>query len=439
MRRLSSALFVLVLLGGAEPVPAGDEPRAVIERALQAMGGVDTVRQRVAIRMKVKGSMASGDARLPLSGELWEAGKRSRLTFHLDLLGNKVRATIVMNDDKSWLEVNGQVNNFSKEDLDSQRASRHQDRVSGLTALLTDKGFTFAPLDDIRVAGRPARGIRVSYKGQPDTMLYFDRETGLLVKYGYRAKKAGDDKEALHETILSDYGAPDVAAADEKVLREAGIGVTGPALLAFLRKQTPNPAALDRGRTLIRKLGDDAFKERERASAELVELGAAVLPLLREAAKNEDREIARRARECLQQIGEQTNQTTVGAVVRLLGLRQPPGTAALLLDYLPAADGEVAREVRAVLFAVAHRAGKPDAALVQALESKAPERRAAAAAALGKDGGAYARLPGRRLFVRPPRIARKHQSWTDGKLQMEMETSDYQFFNAFEDKVFAKP
>ncbi len=145
------------------------------------------------------------------------------------------------------------------------------------------------------------------------------------------------------------------------------------------------------------------------------------------------------ARECLQQIGEHTSKTTVSAAIRLLGLRQPAGTSEVLLDYLPAADADVANEVRAVLFALAHRDGRPNAALVKALHDKDSQRSAAAAAALGKDGGVYARQPNRRLFLRPRKIAMKHQSWVDGKLQMEMETSDYQFFNAFEDKLFDKP
>jgi hypothetical protein len=441
MRRLSSVLSVILLHGAINPAEAADEPRALIERALQAVGGAEAVKQRVAVRSKMRGKIYTGqpDQGVPIEGEMFESGSRSKMAFRLDVGGVSMKATVVMDGDKSWRDLNGHIEIPSKEEIESLRASRHQDRVTGLTALLSDKGFTLASLEDTQVDGRPARGVKVSYKGQPDTHLYFDKESGFLVKYAYRAKKTGDIQEALHETVLSDYREPDLASADEAVLREAKLDVTGPALLAFVRRQTPNPELLDKIRTLIRKLGDDTFTVREEASRELLTMGAVAVPLLREAAKSEDREVARRAQDCLRQIGDPTGKKTVSAAVRLLGLRKPAGTAEVLLQYLPGADASVADDVRAGLFAVAHSEDKPDPVLVRALEDKDPARRAAAAAVLGKDGGAYARQPGRRLFFRPPKIAGKHKGWIDGKLQMEMEMFDQQYFNAFDDKVFARP
>src|SRR5579884_3670618 len=114
------------------------------------------------------------------------------MVFQLEVAGNKSSTTVVIDGAKSWRDIGGNVVDFSKEEVDSLGVSRHQDRVTSLRALLTDKGFTFAALDDIKVEGRPANGIKVSYKDQPDTRLYFDKETGLLVKYAYRAKKTGD-------------------------------------------------------------------------------------------------------------------------------------------------------------------------------------------------------------------------------------------------------
>ncbi|MGH7226609.1 MAG: hypothetical protein ACRELF_25620, partial [Gemmataceae bacterium] len=109
------------------------------------------------------------------------------------------------------------------------------------------------------------------------------------------------------------------------------------------------------------------------------------------------------------------------------------------LNFLPSADADVAKETRAALYATARAKREPDPLLVRVLDDKDPLRRRVAAAALGKDGGAYARQPGRRLFTTMPKRPTKHRNWIDGKLIKEVESFDYQFFNAFEDKVFAKP
>jgi hypothetical protein len=59
---------------------------------------------------------------------------------------------------------------------------------------------------------------------------------------------------------------------------------------------------LFRIQSLIEQLGNDQFKEREQASAELVKLGSSVLPSLREARQNRDAEIRRRAQRLIELI-----------------------------------------------------------------------------------------------------------------------------------------
>ncbi|MGH7170109.1 MAG: HEAT repeat domain-containing protein [Gemmataceae bacterium] len=441
MRCLLGSLFVVLLPQGIPAAHAAEEPRVLLERALKARGGVEAVQKRVAVRVKVKGTFhgvgAIGDIRV--EGEMWEFGPRGRIELRIGDAETRLRYAVVFDGDKSWRVFNGQIQNFDKEDLASLRISEYVDRVTELADLLTDKGFTFAQLADAQVEGRPARGLKISCKDRPDISLYFDKKTGLLVKYSYRAPRFGGAKEVLHETVLSDYREADLASADEKLVREAKSDVTGPALLAFLRKRTPTSANLDRTRALIAKLGDDAFEVREQASRDLIALGAIAIPFLRKATKNNDREIVRRARECLQTIGEERSKVRIAAVIRLLGLRKPEGAAEVLLNYLSSADADVAKETRAALYAVALAKREPDPVLLRALDDKNPLRRRAAAAVLGKDGGAYARQPGRRLFATMPKRPRKHKTWIDGKLDIEMESFDYQFFNAFEDKVFARP
>src|SRR5260370_18534323 len=50
---------------------------------------------------------------------------------------------------------------------------------------------------------------------------------------------------------------------------------------------------------LIRRLGDESFAVREKASQDLVALGEAAVPSLEKAQKSSDLEVARRAERCL--------------------------------------------------------------------------------------------------------------------------------------------
>jgi hypothetical protein len=440
-------LLALTLLG--PPAAAGAEaaPRAVIERAVKALGGEEVLKRRVGVRMKVKGKFFLPDGpapEFPLEGEtLTQPGPRTRLTFHIDLAGNKVDAVIVLDGANSWQSVYGRVQDLGPEQRKSMGLSTYADRVTSLLPLLNDKGFTLTPLAEAKVEGRPAVGVKVSAKDRPDISLYFDKASGLLVKYAYRSPPLGSfpgaEKENLHETILSDYRRLDHTGADVRALKAATVGTDGPALLEYLRGQTPDAARLAKVKALVRQLGDDAFEKREEASKALAAAGVIALPFLREAVKGDDREVVRRARECLRQIGNGPGVEVPAAAVRLLGWKRPAGAAQVLLNYLPVADEPVAREVRAALVAVAQRDGKPGPDLLRALDDKEPVKREAARGVLGKDGGAFVKRPGRRLFFQGPPTATRTVGLTDGKKQMELEVVDVQYFNAFEDREFAKP
>jgi HEAT repeat protein len=71
--------------------------------------------------------------------------------------------------------------------------------------------------------------------------------------------------------------------------------------------QETSPVPVEKIKELIKRLGDDAFAVREKATEDLVALGKAALPLLREATSNPDLEIVCRARRCIERIGPPTD------------------------------------------------------------------------------------------------------------------------------------
>jgi hypothetical protein len=176
--------------------------------------------------------------------------------------------------------------------------------------------------------------------------------------------------------------------ADERALREAGVGTDGAALIQFFKSRTVSSADRDTVAALIKQMGDDSFDVREKASAGLIEIGPRAEPQLREAIeKSNDAEVRRRAEECLAQLAKGSDPALLAAAARTLGARKPAGAAEVLLGYLPNAPGEgVVDELCGALATVAVSGGKADPALLKALDDKLPARRAAAAVALVRAG-----------------------------------------------------
>jgi hypothetical protein len=438
-----AALLSLVCCG---PAVAADEPRTLIEKAIKAQGGEEVLGRRVATQVAMKGSLhVGGTESIAFTGVIFTQPEGTvKYTLNVTFADNKIGITQVIADDKGWRKIDGagqnQIEDLDEANLDEARQTRYFDRVVSLLPLLKDKGFTLKSLGAVQVRDKPALGVQVSSKGQPDVKLFFDQTSGLLVKTAYRYKRPTTNKEELGELYYSDYREPDYAGRDERILKAAKLAVDGPALLEFLRKKAPPDVDPDKIKALIRKLGDDSFQEREKAMKDLIALGTATLPQLRHAAKSSDAEIKRRAKRCLAAIGDQKGDTLTPAVVRLVGLRKPAGATEVLLTYLTRTDDEdIAREVMAALANVALVNGKPDQTLLKALEDKNPVRRAAATAVLGKDGGAYDKKPGRRLYLTGIKYPMKAVQYRDGKKEMEREYSDVEFFNRFDDSVFAKP
>src|SRR5262249_6045586 len=173
-------------------------------------------------------------------------------------------------------------------------------------------------------------------------------------------------EEVLHE--LAGEWAPGVGQLKEddisrRIYRDAWAAwwrnTDGPALLAEFRKRTLGAEQRKKIQGLVDKLGANQFAVRERATADIVAFGHLAVPFLREAARGQDLERARRAATCLERIAHGEGKPLPMAAVRLIALRKPAGAAEVLLDYLPWADREeFAQEVQNALNLLVVRNGK---------------------------------------------------------------------------------
>jgi hypothetical protein len=170
---------------------------------------------------------------------------------------------------------------------------------------------------------------------------------------------------------------------DEHLVRGVGLATDGPALLSFLEKLTPHEGDTAHIAALIRDLGSDSYRVREKASTDLAAYGVTARPLLRAAASDHDAERARRAARCLALIDAAASPDVIHAVVRLVAVRKPPSAAPVLLGLLRDPEGaSLVDTVVGALGKVGVHEGKADLTLLDGLEDHRPHVRAAAAEVL---------------------------------------------------------
>lgn len=441
MHRYLLALLPLgVLCAGAPIVGGADEPRAVITRAIEAVGGQARLSQLRATHVRVKGILHELDG-AAFTGEMaTQLPNQFKLGLQAETNGVRVVTTYVLSGGKAWERLDQDVRELEGGELRDMQISAYTDHVAGVVPLLTGDGYTLTMIGESKVQGSDCIGVLVKAKGKPDVKLHFDKADGYLVKCEHRRLDPEAKKEILYEVYYSDYRVVNPVGAEEAVVKSAKLSTEPAGLLSFLGKHSLDDARREKIRALIRQLGDPNFNLREKAKEELVAQGPVAASLLSRATSDPDSEIAARAKAALKDIGQAPDAALANAVIRLLAYRRSLGTAEALLAYLPSAPTEeVVREVEFALVEVALPDGKPNPALAKAVQDKDPQRRAAALAALGLDGKSLKDRTGRRLYLQGIKQSMKGLQVQNGKKAYEWEVLEVQLFHKLDDKVFAKP
>jgi hypothetical protein len=209
------ALSLLALASAAAPARAGDDDvKAVVEKAIKAQGGGDEAAKYPAARVSSKGKFyGMGDGIDFTSTSAVQQPDRSRF----EVTGDQFKFVQVVNGDKGWVKINDNVDEMNKEQLAEARETLHVGAVQRLIGL-TGKDYKLSSLGDSKVGDKAAVGVRVERKGRRDVNLYFDKDSGLLLRLETRVKDLMADKEVTEERLFSDYKKEDGVQIPQKVL-----------------------------------------------------------------------------------------------------------------------------------------------------------------------------------------------------------------------------
>jgi hypothetical protein len=216
---MGSLCVLCSTLGTATDLRAGDstEPRAVIRKAIQAMGGEEKLEKYKASVMKGKCRFYGNGRPIECDAEFSQQLPRQIKASYVMHMGDKTMTRVdVHNGDKGWIMMGGKTKPIT--------ADHAAEITEGLEALyaatllpLKNPEYHLSSLGETRIGDRPAIGVKVARQGHRDVLLYFDTEQGYLLKLQVRVKGM-DGREVDQETFYSDYQDFDAVRSFKKEL-----------------------------------------------------------------------------------------------------------------------------------------------------------------------------------------------------------------------------
>jgi hypothetical protein len=206
---MRSKLLPLAAVFAFTPALRADDAadaRAVVEKAVKATG-YKPADKFGAVSWKDKGKFYFGGSAMEFAGDFaFQAPDKYRFSVTADLEGMKVTFTAVTNGPKAWESALGMNQEVTGEKLEYMTDQVYTLNVTSLLPLLTDKDYKLATAGEKDVNGKKAVGVKVTRDKHPPVTLYFDKDSGLLVKSEARVKDEFQGwKEVSDETYFGDY------------------------------------------------------------------------------------------------------------------------------------------------------------------------------------------------------------------------------------------
>jgi hypothetical protein len=200
--------LAVVLLAVAAPVRADDaaDVKGIIDKAIKATGGEEKLAANKNSTWSAKGKFYGfGEEGIAYTLTVSQSRPgRYREQIEADAMGQKFVIIKVMNGDKGYVKQNDDLTELEGDMLKEEQETLHALNVSNLLALKAGEA-TVTAAGETKVGDKPAVGIKVASKGKRDLTLYFDKESGLLVKAVRRAKDMMSGDEVTLDTVFENY------------------------------------------------------------------------------------------------------------------------------------------------------------------------------------------------------------------------------------------
>jgi hypothetical protein len=205
IRFMSVLLATGLVLGLGRLTLADDDSKAVIDKAIKALGGAEKLGAIKAVVWKTKGKIHINDNDNEISTKVTAQGfDHFRQEFEGEFNGTPIKGVTVLDGDKAWRKIGEEPNKLEDDALANEKRNVYLQVVPQMPSLLTREGFKVEAAEEEKVGGKAAAVLKVTGPDGKDFQLFFDKESGLPVQL--KATVAGrQGAEFAQETTFGSY------------------------------------------------------------------------------------------------------------------------------------------------------------------------------------------------------------------------------------------
>jgi hypothetical protein len=202
---LTVLALCLVFAGPASRADDQADARALLDKAIKAMGGEAKLAKLGTASVKGKLTASEGGQNLEITLEgIWQGLQQYRADVEVQEGGTNFKGVLVFNGDKGWLKKMCNTEDAPPGVVPFIRNIFYAGRMPQLLPSLKDKAYTLSLLGEVKVGTEDAVGLSISHKDRKDVSLFFDKKTGLPLKSEIRLADPRD-KEITVEFHYRDY------------------------------------------------------------------------------------------------------------------------------------------------------------------------------------------------------------------------------------------
>lgn len=208
MKRWIGGLLALTLLCAASVAVRAAEaadPNAILDKAIQALGGKEKLEKVKAFSWTSKGSITFQGQESSITFHVTAQGlDHRRQDFEGEFGGNQVQGKILLSGDKGLRDFGGNKTELAGSELADEKRNSYLNLLPVTLTPLKGKDYKLETLAGEMIDNKPAVGLKITPPDGKEFRLYFDAESGLPIRV--TAKVNGfDGVETTEETTFSDY------------------------------------------------------------------------------------------------------------------------------------------------------------------------------------------------------------------------------------------